>query len=135
MLNSVCVLELSITEMKKFEEENLLIFKPCMIEDKNHIIIYPENYLNLLAFKNIVIFNFYFNIIEPSNDNEYNIFFISAFHKLYNKVREMYGIRQIYNYKAYDKYINYFYNLNEVLNVCKDFGNERNYSCFTVRKG
>jgi len=123
--------------MYAYEEKYLPIAKPYMIENKNNIAIYPEGVLrNPFSFKNIVRFNFYFNIYEPNVDNEYNIFFINSFYKLYNHIRELYGVRRIENIKYYSNTnINYFYNLNYVLERCKDYELIRNASCYTIRKG
>jgi hypothetical protein len=121
--------------MKTFKEPYLPIVTRDMVNDKNNIAIYPEAVGNPLNFNKIVRFNFYFNVYEPNVDNEYNIFYIYAFYNLYNKVREMYGVRTIENIKYYDKFTYYFNNLNDVLNDCKDYGLEREGSCFTIRKG
>lgn len=123
------------TKMKTFEESDLPIVNKDMVDDKNNIAIYPEAVGNPLNFNKIVRFNFYFNVYEPNVDNEYNIFYIYAFYNLYNKVREMYGVRRIENIKCYDKFLFYFNNLDIVLNDCKDYGLEREGSCFTIRKG
>jgi len=122
-------------KMKTFEEPYLPIADKELVSDKNNIIIYTENVGNPLNFNKIVRFNFYFNIFEPSVENEYNIFFIQPFHNLYNRVRALYGARIIENFNYYDKYLNYFHNLDSVLNVCKDYGLKRDGSCFTIRKG
>ena len=47
----------------------------------------------------------------------------------------MYGVRTIENINYYNKFIYYFNNLNDILNDCKDYGLEREGSCFTIRKG
>ena len=120
--------------MHIYEQENLPIATMEMVDNKNNIVIYPENCRNPLNFTKIVRFNFYFNIYEPNGENEYNVFFIEAFHKLYNHVRKLYNIREIENYKVFPNYINYFYNLNEVFDICKDYGEKRNGSCYTIRK-
>ena len=123
--------------MNRYEEEALPIATPDMIKNKNNIAIYPECvFKNPLFFKNVVRFNFYFNIYETNVDNEYNIFFINSFYKLYNHIRELYGARRIENIKYHSNTnIDYFYNLNYVLEICKDNGLERNDSCYTIRKG
>ena len=122
-------------EMNNYEEENLPIATIEMVDNKNNIVIYPENCGNPLNFTQIVRFNFYFNIFEPNSENEFNIFFFEAYDKLYNHVRKLYNVREIQNYKSFHKYINYYYNLSEVLNICKDYGEERNGSCYIIRKG
>jgi hypothetical protein len=122
-------------EMKAYEEEHLPIATMEIVNDKNNIVIYPENCMNPLTFQQIVRFNFYFNVLNPSSDNEFNIFFFEAYDKLYNHVRKLCNVKQIENYKNFHKYINYYHNLNEVLDVCKDYGEERQGSCYIVRKG
>ena len=116
------------------EDENLPLATHQMIDDKNNISICSEAIGNPLNFYKIVRFNFYFNIYEPNVEDEYNVFFIKGFHKLYNHVRSLYGIRTIENIKFYDKYINYFYNLKYILDICKDNGLLRNGCCYTFRK-
>ncbi len=123
-------------DMIQYEQPYLPIATRKMVQDKNNIVIYPEASGNPLNFKNIVRFNFYFNIYIPS-DNEYTIFFASPFKRLFNQVREMYKI-PTYNLnenKIYSKYINCFYNLNDMLSKCTDFGWNREEACYTVRKG
>ena len=124
-------------EMCKYEEVDLPIVKPYMLFNKNNIVIYPESNSNILNFKNIVRFNFYFNVIEPSNNNEYNVFFASPFHILYNKVRTMCNVTNytIEKEKIFPNYINYFYNTEKLLNICYNQKKERHGSCYTIRKG
>ena len=123
------------SQMKAFEEPYLPIVDMNLVDNKNNIVIYPEFLGNPLNFNKIVRFNFYFNIFEPNSDNEYNIFFTYAYYNLYNKVREMFGVRRIENINYYDKFTYYFNNLDDILNVCKDYGLEREGSCFVIRKG
>ena len=124
-------------EMNKYEDINLPIVKEYMIENKNNIVIYPENCGNPLNFKNIVRFNFYFNIYEPSVDNEYNVFYSECYNTLYHFVRDMYNINKniIKKENIFSKNFYYFNNLDRILNICYDFGEERENSCFTIRKG
>lgn len=123
--------------MNTFAQENLPIAQPFMIKNKNNIVIYPENCGNPLNFQNIVRFNLYFNIYEPSKSNEYVVFFASPFKRLYNQIRNLVNVKShnIDNSNIYPQYINYFYNINELFNICKDYGNKREGSCYTVRKG
>ena len=125
------------TEMCKYEEEYLPIMKPYMFFNKNNIVIYPENSPNVLGFNNIVRFNFYFNMGNPCNDNEYTIFFASPFYRLFNKVRTMFNlpIYEINPKNSFPKYINYFYNIDKLLEKCVDYGLPRNGACYTMRKG
>lgn len=124
-------------EMCKYEEEYLPIVKPYMLNNKDNIVIYAEPSRNVLHLNNIVRFNFYFNIIMPSNSNEYTVFFASPFERLFNKVRTMYNINnyEIEKKNIFPKYINYFYNAEKLLRICYDQGKERYGSCYTVRKG
>jgi hypothetical protein len=124
-------------EMCKYEEEYLPIAKVYMLNNKNNIVIYAELSENILQFNNIVRFNFYFNMITPSNNNEYTIFFASPFERLFNKVRTMYNIPnyEIDKKNIFPKYINYFYNTEKLLKICCDKGRERHGSCYTIRKG
>ena len=126
-----------ILEMCKYEEEYLPIVKPYMLNNKDIIVIYPEASGNPLNATNIVRFNFYFNIYEPSVDNEYTIFFASPFERLFNQVRTMYNVNNydIKKENIFPKYINYFYNIEKLMKICCDQGKERNGSCYTVRKG
>ena len=127
-------------EMNKYNDTNLPIASKEMIDNKENIVIYPENCGNPLNFTKIVRFNFYFNTYVPSVDNEYNIFFASPFHKLYNKVRnnmpsKVQTVIPLQNTNTFHKYINSFYNLNYLLDKCKDYKRERSGSCYTIRKG
>jgi hypothetical protein len=123
--------------MCKYEEEYLPIAKPYMLNNKDNIVIYPELSSNVLQFNNIVRFNFYFNMAQPSNNNEYTVFFASPFERLFNNVRTMYNINNydINKKNIFPKYINYFYNTEKILRICYDKGKERHGSCYTVRKG
>jgi len=124
-------------EMYKYEEPGLPIAKPYMVHDKNNIVIYPEPYGNPLNFTKIVRFNLYFNIYEPNVENEYNIFAASPFLMNYNKIRQIYGVREINIKKEciYPKFAHYIYNLDEWFNICYDYGNPREETCFMIRKG
>lgn len=123
--------------MYNYEEENLPIVKPYMIENMNNIVIYSESIDNIFNFKNVVRFNFYFNINKKSNDNEYNIFYSSSYHKLYNIARNLYGIDELIIKKEniFPNYFYYFLNIDKILNECYDYSNERTNSCYTIRKG
>jgi len=124
-------------EMYKYEEPGVPIAKPYMIYDKKNTVIYPEAYGNPLEFTKIVRFNLYFNIYEPNVENEYNIFAASPFLMNYNKIRQIYGAREINLKKEYiyPKFAHYIYNLDEWFNICYDYGNPREESCFMIRKG
>ncbi len=122
-------------DMKKnYECDNFIIASPSIINDKNNIVIYPEDIFheNPLNAKNIVKFCFYFDIAENKNiENEYYIFFASPFDKLYNKYNS-------YNKKPlniFPKYINYLYNSKDIIEKCIDLKQDREGSCFITRKG
>ena len=134
-IKSITSKEKMYSDTKAYEEEYLPIATMEIVQNKNNIVIYPENCRNPLNFTQIVRFNFYFNILDPSVEDEYNVFFIEAFHKLYNPVRRLYNIKEVHDYKVFNRYVNYFYNLNEVFDICVEYGEERNGSCYTTRKG
>ena len=123
------------TDLYMIKDKNLPQADLDMIKDKNNIAIYPEAVGNPLNFTKIVRFNFYFNIYEPNVENEYNIFFMKSYYELYNHVRSLYGISTNNNLISYNKFTNYFFNVNDVLDICKDYGNEREENCFIIRKG
>jgi hypothetical protein len=125
------------SEMCKYEEDYLPIVKLDMLNNKDNIVIYTESSSNILQFNKIVRFNFYFNVF-PSNDaNEYSVFFASPFERLFNQVRTMYNIPncEISKKNTFPKYINYFYNAEQLLKICYDQKKERKGSCYTIRKG
>jgi len=122
----------------KYQEEFLPIPTPDMIMNKDNIVIYPENCGdNPLNFKNVARINYYFNININNTDNEYTIFYSSPFQMLFNKVRKELGINEIIlkEQQIYPKHISFFYNLPTLLDVCYDYGNTREGSCYTIRKG
>lgn len=120
-----------------YQKEFVPIATPDMIMNKDNIVIYPENCGNPLNFKNVARINYYFNINESMGNDEYMIFYSPPYKMLFNKTREELGIKKItlQNKQIYPKYINFFYNLPELLDVCYDYGNSREGSCFIVRKG
>ena len=125
-------------EMNKYNDINLPIATADLVNDKNNIFIYPENCENPLNALNIVRFHYYFNINKPSVDNEYNIFYASPYKKLYNKLRERLSIPcdiELNSSNTFPTFINSFYNLEYLLENCKDYGHEREGSCYTIRKG
>jgi hypothetical protein len=125
-------------EMNKYCDTYLPIATADLVNDKNNIFTYPENCENPLNALNIVRFNYYFNINKPSVDNEYNVFFASPFHKLRTKLRERLSIPcdiELNSSNTFPTFINSFYNLEFLLDNCKDFGHEREGSCYTIRKG
>ena len=122
--------------MKRYEEENYPIIEPDMIFNQNNIVIYPEINGNPFNFKNVVRFNLYFNINENDKD-EYIIYYCKTLHTLENLIRSK-NNRPLVNFNElniYPKYLNYTINLEDILNRCTDFGNEREGSCYIVRKG
>ena len=78
--------------------------------------------------------------IEMNKYNDTNLPIASPFHKLYNKVRnnmpsKVQTVIPLQNTNTFHKYINSFYNLNYLLDKCKDYKRERSGSCYTIRKG
>lgn len=125
-------------EMNKYNDINLPIATADLVNDKNNIFIYPENCENPLNALNIVRFNYYFNINKPSVHNEYNIFYASPYKKIYNKLRGRLSIPcdiELNSSNTFPTFINSFYNLEYLLDNCKDYGHEREGSCYTTRKG
>lgn len=121
---------------KEYETPDFLIASPSMIADKENIFVYTEDLFNAnpLEGKNIVRLCCYFDVAENINvNNEYYIFYSSVYKQLYNVYNNYNRFNNHTN--IFPKYINYLYNLKEILDKCKDYGQERSNSCFTIRKG